>query len=62
MQFYSRDISELKFELNKSFELINAIGELFHIVNDEKWLSALKDLSNHLTEDGFMVVGGDFGL
>lgn len=44
-----------------SFDYISAIGVLFHITEDEKWLKGLENLRSLLAPDGLMFVGGDFG-
>lgn len=43
------------------FDYISAIGVLFHITDDEKWLRALANLKSLLAPDGLMFIGGDFG-
>lgn len=57
------DITEPLLESIKhiKFDIINAIGIIFHIVDDEKWRKALINLSKILSEDGIMIIGGDFG-
>lgn len=44
-----------------SFDYISAIGVLFHITEDDKWLDGLGNLQSLLAPDGLMFVGGDFG-
>lgn len=55
------DPSVPEFDLGESFNLINAIGVIFHIVDDAKWEAAVSNLARHLDDDGLMVVGGQFG-
>lgn len=55
------DVSAAGFELGERFELINAIGVMFHIVEDEAWERALGNLAHHLEPGGHLVVGGQFG-
>ena len=40
---------------------VNAIGVMFHIVNDDLWRQAIARLLASLMPDGLMLVGGDFG-
>ena len=55
------DVAEPGFELGQTFALINAIGVLFHIVDDEAWARALANLARHLEPGGHLIVGGQFG-
>lgn len=56
------DISTDDFNLSRKFQIINAVGVLFHIVNDSKWLTALENLKGCLEDNGLIIVGGQFGL
>lgn len=56
------DFSAPGFTLNQQFDVINAVGVLFHIVNDEQWQQAMTNLSNLLKPNGVIVAGGEFGL
>lgn len=42
-------------------QYVSAIGIMFHIVDDQRWEQALKNLASVLTDDGVLIVGGDFG-
>ncbi len=42
-------------------DLITAIGVMFHIVDDERWFRALRNLAAMLKPGGLLLVGGDFG-
>ena len=42
-------------------DFVSAIGVLFHIVDDERWRRAVKNLAGVLKPDGLLLVGGDFG-
>jgi SAM-dependent methyltransferase len=55
------DIAAPNFELGLRFHVINAIGVMFHIVDDTLWKRALYNLASHLHERGTMVIGGHFG-
>jgi SAM-dependent methyltransferase len=48
-------------ELGCDADYISAIGVLFHVVDDEKWLQALRNMKALLAPDGLLFVGGDFG-
>lgn len=56
------DVSDPGFALERDFDLVNAIGVMFHIVEDEPWERAVAGLARHLAPGGALVVGGQFGL
>lgn len=43
------------------FDLISAIGVLFHIVDDRELLDVLRLFSEQLNPGGYLIVGGNFG-
>lgn len=55
------DVSSPALDLGARFELVNAIGVMFHIVDDERWEVALANLARHLEPGGLAVIGGQFG-
>jgi len=48
-------------DLGGTFDWISAIGVMFHIVDDERWRAALRQLAALLNPGGLLFVGGDFG-
>ncbi len=46
----------------EKYDLINAIGVIFHVVNDSEWKRGLAAIANSLNTGGHLVVGGYFGL
>ena len=44
------------------FNIINAIGVMFHIVDDSKWEKAIQSVSKRLKDNGLFIIGGHFGL
>jgi len=46
---------------SNSFNVINAIGVIFHIVDDRKWERTIQWCSDKLSPGGVFVVGGLFG-
>jgi SAM-dependent methyltransferase len=56
------DVADPGFALGREFDVVNAIGVMFHIVEDERWEHAVAALGRHLTPGGALVVGGQFGL
>lgn len=63
VRFQQWDISETIPDCLKSirFDIVNAIGIIFHIVDDRKWETAIRNLSSLLKENGILIIGGDFG-
>jgi len=55
------DVSSADFSLDERFDIISAIGVMFHIVSDEKCIRALKTFSEHLKVGGVAIIGGQFG-
>lgn len=45
----------------RSFDIVNAIGVMFHIVEDDRWSRAVGNLLAAVKPGGLMLVGGDFG-
>jgi SAM-dependent methyltransferase len=43
------------------FDVVNAIGVMFHIVEDDRWRRAVANLGKMLAPGGVMIVGGQFG-
>ncbi|HXZ93905.1 MAG TPA: class I SAM-dependent methyltransferase [Burkholderiales bacterium] len=56
------DITNKSSRPDRKFDIVNAIGVVFHIVDDALWLRALINMRDLLTDDGFIVVGGQFGM
>jgi SAM-dependent methyltransferase len=65
VRIVNADVSSPSFfvqDLGGPFEYISAIGVLFHIVDDDKWRSAIANLSAALSPEGLMFVGDEFGV
>jgi SAM-dependent methyltransferase len=56
------DVSRAGLRLDRRFDVIVAIGVMFHIVDDDAWQRAVSNLAGHLSDEGTIVVGGQFGL
>jgi SAM-dependent methyltransferase len=61
VQIQHGDLSEPGLDLGRQFDIINAIGVIFHIVEDALWEAAILNAARHLKPGGRMVVGGQFG-
>lgn len=56
------DVSKDPFALaGDRFDLVSAIGVMFHIVEDGRWHQAVANLASVLEPGGILIVGGDFG-
>jgi SAM-dependent methyltransferase len=55
------DVTDRDFDLGERFTLVNAIGVMFHIVDDDAWERALRNVARHLEPGGRWIVGGQFG-
>lgn len=49
-------------KLNGEYDLVNAVGVMFHIVNDSEWEDTIGAVGRILKTDGLFVVGGHFGF
>jgi SAM-dependent methyltransferase len=56
------DVASPSFALDQKFQIVNAVGVMFHIIEDERWERAVANLAAHLVAGGSLVVGGQFGL
>jgi SAM-dependent methyltransferase len=61
VQVVEADVSAADPGLDGPFDVINAIGVMFHIVDDTLWERAVRNLGGLLARDGVLVVGGQFG-
>jgi SAM-dependent methyltransferase len=49
-------------DISDSFELVNAVGIMFHIVEDNEWNEAIGLIGRRLVDGGVFVASGHFGL
>ncbi len=60
-RFFQQDIgAELKILDGEQFDIISAMDVLFHIVDDTKFLKALKNASELLQDDGYFIFSDNF--
>lgn len=62
MIFIKDDVNDALEKIDMNFDLINAIGIMFHIIDDSKWEKTISEFSKHLNINGVLVVSGYFGL
>jgi SAM-dependent methyltransferase len=48
--------------LSEKFDIVNAIGVMFHIVDDAEWIQTIKMISQNISHEGVLVVGGHLGI
>jgi SAM-dependent methyltransferase len=48
--------------LGDNYDLVNAIGVMFHIVDDFEWQETIKAIEKTMKNSGAFVVGGHFGF
>lgn len=61
IQIVQTDIAGKNTHFERRFDVINAIGVMFHLVDDKAWESAVGNLVGYLARDGIAIVGGEFG-
>lgn len=57
VEIVDSDVSAEGFSLERTFDLVNAVGVLYHIVDDDRWRRAVANLGDHLAPGGRLVVG-----
>lgn len=60
VEVLNNDVSAQGFSPGQ-FDIINAIGVMFHIVDDAAWERAIRNLARSLAPGGTIIVGGQFG-
>jgi SAM-dependent methyltransferase len=60
VEFADADVSAAGFSLGRAFDVVNAVGVLYHVVDDDAWLRAVANLAAHLAPGGRLVVGEQF--
>lgn len=54
--------AELLADLDMKFNIVNAIGVMFHIVDDLEWLDTIEKIASVMQRNGLLIVGGHFGF
>lgn len=50
------DAAGESFDLGRTFDIVNAVDVLFHVVDDDSWRRAIRNLAAHLAPGGRMIV------
>jgi SAM-dependent methyltransferase len=61
IEIFNTDISGPDCDFPVQYDLINAIGVMFHIVDDGLWRNAMRNIVAATKPGGILVIGGDFG-
>lgn len=61
VRLLAADVADPELDLDGGYDVINAIGVMFHIVEDARWRQALANLIARLAPAGTLVVGGELG-
>ncbi len=62
VKILEQDITDPNLAFDTKFDLVNAIGVMFHITNDNDWEWALRNICDSINQGGVVIVGGQFGL
>jgi cyclopropane fatty-acyl-phospholipid synthase-like methyltransferase len=61
VNIYHGKASDVLDELDICFNIVNAIGVMFHIVDDAEWFNTIRKISGLIQRGGAFIVGGHFG-
>lgn len=56
------DVVDFLSRADEKFDVANAVGVLFHVVQDDRWRDALAGIGRGLRHGGLLVASGHFGL
>jgi len=60
--FYKGKAVDVFNQLKDKFDIVNAIGVMFHIVDDQEWLETINKIALMIPKNGIFIVGGHFGF
>lgn len=46
---------------NEQFNIINAVGVMFHFIEDTDFIQVIKQFKKLLSPNGIIIIGGEFG-
>lgn len=61
IKIYLGTATDIIDKLNSPFNIVNAIGVMFHIVNDSEWNETITKIAGLIPEKGVFIAGGHFG-
>lgn len=62
VQIHQGKALEVVQNLNSDYDIVNAVGVMFHIIDDSEWHNTVFSVANILKKGGLFVVGGHFGF
>lgn len=62
VSFYNGKASEVIGSIDKQIDIVNAIGVMFHIVDDSEWKYTIRKIARVIPKDGIFIAGGHFGI
>ena len=62
IRFYEGRAIDILDQLESPFHIVNAIGVMFHIVNDSEWSGTINKLAGLIPKKGVFIAGGHFGM
>ena len=62
IEIYQGKALEVISNLNGDYNVVNAVGVMFHIVDDGEWEDTIKAIGKVTKKGGIFVVGGHFGF
>lgn len=62
VEIYQGKALEAVKHLDRQYDIANAVGVMFHIVDDIEWRDTIQAVANALKDGGLFIIGGHFGL
>jgi len=60
IKYLNNNFLEMTFK-NEQFNIINAIGVMFHFIEDDDFIKVIKKFKKLLSPNGIIIIGGEFG-
>ena len=62
IKIYQGRALEVINKLNSTYDVVNAVGVMFHIVDDFKWQNTIYSIGKVINKGGIFIIGGHFGI
>ena len=59
-RFFQQDIAEKNLQMSEKFDIVSAMGVLYHIVEEDKFSQAVTNLCQLLNPGGFVIISDTF--
>jgi SAM-dependent methyltransferase len=53
---------DIIYNQDESFDVVNAVGVMFHIIDDSEWINTIQAVRKVLSQNGLFIISGHFGL